>query len=117
MLLYDNCFQYFMFGKHNGFISKARISARMHVFSSLENVWGFGDAVVRASAFHLWDRQGPFTSEIVRSILATDLCEKSQSTRSAESRGFSPGAPVSSHAQGMLTGWVRINTVTVHVGK
>ena len=30
----------------------------------------------------------------------------------AESRGLSAGAPVSSHAQGMLTGWVRINTVT-----
>ena len=27
---------------------------------------------------------------------------------SAESRGFSPGAPVSSHRE--LTGWVRINT-------
>jgi hypothetical protein len=25
-------------------------------------------------------------------------------------RGFSPGAPVSPHMQGKLTGWVRINT-------
>ena len=38
--------------------------------------------------------QAPFTSEIVGSILATDSCEKKLS---AESRGFSPGAPVSSH--------------------
>ena len=45
--------------------------------------------------------QAPFTSEIVGSILATDSCEKSQSMHSAESRGFSPGAPVS-HAQGKL---------------
>ena len=41
--------------------------------------------------------QAPFTSEIVGSILATDSCEKSQ--RSAESRGFFPGAPVSSHRE------------------
>ena len=43
----------------------------------------------------------PFTSEFVGSILATDSCEKSLSTtqRSAESRGFSPGAPVSSHRE------------------
>ena len=32
------------------------------------------------------------------SILATDSCEMSQST-SAESPGFSPGAPVSSHSE------------------
>jgi hypothetical protein len=41
--------------------------------------------------------QAPFTSEFVGSILATDSCEKSQ--RSAESRGFSPGAQVSSHRE------------------
>ena len=48
----------------------------------------FGGAVVRASAF---------TSEFVGSILATDSFEKSQ--RSAESRGFSLGALVSSHRE------------------
>ena len=42
------------------------------------------------------------------SILATDSCEKSQ--RSAESRGFSLGAP-RFPSTGKLTGWVRINTV------
>jgi hypothetical protein len=36
---------------------------------------------------------------------------KRVSQRSAESRGFSPGAPISFHMQGKLTGWVRINTV------
>ena len=40
----------------------------------------------------------PFTSEIVGSILATDSCEKSQSTL-CQGRGFSPGAPVSSHRE------------------
>jgi hypothetical protein len=39
----------------------------------------------------LSSEQAPFTSEIVGSILATDSCEKS--------RGFSPGAPVSSHRE------------------
>jgi hypothetical protein len=53
--------------------------------------------------------QAPFTSEIVGSILATDSCEKSQSTLCRKSwvfsgcSGFLP--------QGKLTGWVRINTV------
>ena len=42
--------------------------------------------------------QAPFTSKFVGSILATDSCEMSQST-SAESRGFSPGATVSSHRE------------------
>ena len=45
-----------------------------------------------------WSEQAPFTSEIVGLILATNSCEKSQSTLS-ESRGFSPGAPVSSHRE------------------
>ena len=53
--------------------------------------------------------QAPFTSEFVGSILATDSCEKSQSTLCRKSwvfsgcSGFLP--------QGKLTGWVRINTV------
>jgi hypothetical protein len=50
-----------------------------------------------------------FTSEVVGWILATDSCEKSQSTLFRKSwvfsgcSGFLP--------QGKLTGWVRINTV------
>ena len=40
------------------------------------------------------DEQEPFTSEIVGSILAVDDV-KTVSQRSAESRGFSPGTPVS----------------------
>jgi hypothetical protein len=54
--------------------------------------------------------QAPFTSEYVQgSILATDLCEKSQSTLCRKSwvfsgcSGFLP--------QEKLTWWVRINTV------
>jgi hypothetical protein len=53
--------------------------------------------------------QAHFTSEFVGSILATDSCEKSQSTLCRKSwvfsgcSGFLP--------QGKLTGWVRINIV------
>ena len=53
--------------------------------------------------------QAPFTSEIVGSILATDSCEKIQSTLCRKSwvfsgcSGFLP--------QGKLTGWVSINRV------
>ena len=44
--------------------------------------------------------QAPFASEIVSSILAIrSHAEKNQSALSAESRGFSPGAPVSSHRE------------------
>jgi hypothetical protein len=44
--------------------------------------------------------QAPFTSENVASILATILANvKSESQRSTESRGFSPGALVSSHRE------------------
>jgi hypothetical protein len=38
-------------------------------------------------------KQAPFTSEIVGSILAIPTHVKRVSQRSAESRGFSPGAP------------------------
>jgi hypothetical protein len=54
-----------------------------------------GASVARASVAQS-SEQAPFTSEIVSSILATDSCEKKLS---AESRGFSPGAPVSSHRE------------------
>jgi hypothetical protein len=36
----DNYFRYFMFGKYNGFVSKARVSACMHVFSSISYDFG-----------------------------------------------------------------------------
>ena len=63
-----------------------------------------------------WLAHLPFTSEAAGSSLSENFlnatrtqssCEKSKSQRSAESRGFPPGTPVSSHAQGKLTGWVR----------
>ena len=58
--------------------------------------------------------QAPFTSEIVGSNLGSDSlhsCEKRVRQRSAKSRGFSPGTPVSSGYSGflpleMLTGLV-----------
>jgi hypothetical protein len=55
--------------------------------------------------------QAPFTSEFVGSILATESCEKSQSTLCRKSwvfswySGFLP--------QGKLTGWVRQKGPTV----
>jgi hypothetical protein len=55
---------------------------------------GNGEASVAQSS-----EQGPFTSEYVGSILGTDSSVKRVSQRSAESRGFSPGAPVSSHRE------------------
>jgi hypothetical protein len=53
--------------------------------------------------------QAPFTSEFVGWILATDSCEKSQSTLCRKSWVFSGCS--SFLPQGKLTGWVRINTV------
>jgi hypothetical protein len=50
--------------------------------------------------------QAPSTSEFVGLILATDSCEKSQSTLCRKSWYFSGFLP-----KGKLTGWVRINIV------
>ncbi len=65
-----------------------------------------------------WSERSPFTSEAAGSILSENFLNvtraqcsthvKRVSQHSAESRGFSPGTPVSSHRK--LTGWVRINT-------
>jgi hypothetical protein len=55
-----------------------------------------------------WLAHLPFTSEAAGSILSENSlnatrtqssCEKSKSQRSAESRGFPPGTPVSSHRE------------------
>jgi hypothetical protein len=55
-----------------------------------------------------WLAHLPFTSEAAGSNLTEyflnatrtqSSCEKSKSQRSAESRGFSPGTPVSSHRE------------------
>ena len=53
--------------------------------------------------------QALFTSEFVSSILATDSCEKSQSTLCRKSLVFSGCSGF--FQKGKLTGWVRINTV------
>ncbi len=56
-----------------------------------------------------WSERSPFTSEVAGSILSENLLNvtraqfsthvKRVSQRSAESRGFSPGTPVSSHRE------------------
>ena len=55
-----------------------------------------------------WLAHLPFTSEAAGSSLSENFlnatrtqssCEKSKSQRSAESRGFPPGTPVSSHRE------------------
>jgi hypothetical protein len=55
-----------------------------------------------------WLAHLPFTSEAAGSSLSEDFlnatrtqpsCEKSKSQRSAKSRGFPPGTPVSSHRE------------------
>jgi hypothetical protein len=62
-----------------------------------------GTSVVQSS------EQAHFTSEFVGSILATDSCEKSQSTLYRKSWVFSGRSGFLPQAK--LTGWVRINTV------
>ncbi len=57
--------------------------------------------VVFAKSLHLSER-APFTSANVGSIpVGNDLCSymKRVRQRSAESRGFSPGTPISSHGE------------------
>jgi hypothetical protein len=63
---------------------------------------------VSNSSVAKWLAHLPFTSEAAGSNLtkyflnatrAQSACEKSKSQRSAESRGFSPGTPVSSHRE------------------
>ncbi len=56
-----------------------------------------------------WSERSPFTSEVVGSILSENFLNVTQtqcsthvkrvSQHSAESRGFFPGAPVSSHRE------------------
>ena len=73
------------------------------MLNSLHNQDNLGASVAQSS------EQAPFTSEIVGSILATDSCEKSQSTLCRKSWVFSGRSGFL--PQGKLTGWVRINTV------
>ena len=56
-----------------------------------------------------WSERSPFTSEVAGSILSENFLNVTQTQccthvkkvcqRSAESRGFSPGTPVSSHRE------------------
>jgi hypothetical protein len=78
----------------------------LFVVSRTISLGAVGGSVVQSS------EQGSFTSEFVDSILATDSCEKSQSTLCRKSwvvsrcSGFLP--------QGKLSGWVRINISYIH---
>ena len=66
-----------------------------------------------------WSERSPFTSEVAGSILSENFLNVTRTQRSthvkrvsqhsAESRGFSPGAPVSSHREVDRVGW--LNTV------
>jgi hypothetical protein len=69
---------------------------------SLRHYYALGASVAK------WLAHLPFTSEAAGSSLSENFlnatrtkssCEKSKSQRSAESRGFSPGTPVSSHRE------------------
>jgi hypothetical protein len=73
----------------------------------LQKRWPDGASVAK------WLAHLPFTSEAAGSSLseyflnATRIqssCEKSKSQRSAESRGFPPGTPVSSHRESLQGG-------------
>jgi hypothetical protein len=60
-------------------------------------LWGFGGQVVSELAFHLWGRRFKTRTQ--------SSCENSKSQRSAESRWFSPGTPVSSHRESWQGGF------------
>jgi hypothetical protein len=54
---------------------------------------------VSALAFHLWGRRSKPQWELLNATRTQSSCEKSKSQRSAESRGISPGTPLSSHRE------------------
>ncbi len=70
-------------------------------------LWGFGGSCGASVA--QWSERSPFTYEAAGSILRENFLNvtrtqcsthvKRFSQHSAESRGFSPGAPVSSHRE------------------
>jgi hypothetical protein len=82
-------FKNFNTGNHYIIINKHAI--QQTPLRNRHGPWGFSGAVVKASAFHL--RDCGFDSLVAHS------CELRVSQRSAESHGFSPGAPVSSHRE------------------
>jgi hypothetical protein len=51
---HDNCSRYFMFGKYNGFVSKARVSARMYflvINDSTKKCFSLGPLVLSKQTF------------------------------------------------------------------
>jgi hypothetical protein len=76
-------------------------SARLFTPGERKASRGFGGEVFSALAFHLWGRL--FTSNLSENFLnatpTQSSSEKSKNQRSAESRGFSTGTPVSSHRE------------------
>ena len=75
-------------------------------WTRIQNTWHFYFYI--AASVAKWLAHLPFTSEAAGSSLSENFlnatrtqssCEKSKSQRSAESRGFPPGTPVSSHRE------------------
>jgi hypothetical protein len=64
---------------------------RLSVDQDLRGAIGFGGTVVRATTFHLWDRGSNSRNRL--------MWKESVNALPIESRGFSPGAPVSSHGE------------------
>ncbi len=61
---------------------------------------------IKGASVAQWSERSPFTSEVAGSILSENFLNVNRSTHvkkvcqhSAESRGFSPGTPVSSHRE------------------
>jgi hypothetical protein len=74
----------------------------------IRGLLGFTKSVIVGASVAKWLAHLPFTSEAAGSSLSENFlnatrtqssCEKSKSQRSAESRGFPPGTPVSSHRE------------------
>ena len=58
-----------------------------------------GGVVVRPLAFHLQGRGFDSQAGFLSAIRTQSSCEKSESLRSVQYRGFPPGTPVSSHRE------------------
>ena len=89
------------------FVQTTGLDCSQPFFASGVTFVSFGVRYLGASVAK-WLAHLPFTSEAAGSSLSENFlnatrtqspCEKSKSQRSAESRGFPPGTPVSSHRE------------------
>jgi hypothetical protein len=110
--LRDKCTDYFVLGLNveSVFSSVSKIHDHMAHWEERDNWFNIEDITVpyKGASVAKWLAHLPFTSEAAGSNLTRyfldatrtqSSCEKSKSQRSAESRGFSPGTPVSSHRE------------------